>query len=501
MDHARRTKAFGVFQGGGVKGVAYVGALTRTFEVFDFVRVAGTSAGAIIASLYAAGYSPEELNEILQSPEFPKVLLDGGWTNMRKGFLHTGEKFYSWISELLHKKCGKGMGAQVTFKDMERPLKVVAADITHRRPIIFPDDAGENFEVALAVRMSMSIPYFFKPVEWGRSLVVDGSVISNFPVWIFKKEREAGIQLPIIGFRLESTPKEPHPPEGQFETFAAIFETMMGALDTVSSEQLESDLYTVTVPTGDIKTTDFNLTPEQKKQLFDWGVEAADKFILSWQTGRTVQGAQFYRRFFETTTELAHTVYASYRTDHRLAEMKDTYTINEDYSATIVREYTVAAETQPVYAMQVVIGAASTARFDELGMELTPANPQAKVFLLPYQDSPNEKRVLVTFVPAILPGETRSFTYRCTWPGAWQPLKDTGQDILSAFPYDYGTTDQYSLRLVYDSDIQRIQVQPMVNRGNFNPEPQVLDDEHFYYEWTDSNVTMGTEYTLKVSEV
>src|SRR5262249_23299458 len=94
---------------------------------------------------------------------------------------------------------------------------IIATDVTRREMLVLPEDlAGykltadgpliepEGFRVADAVRMSMSIPYFFQPVELfhpetGSSTIVDGGVLSNFPVWIFDVDRDA--QRPTFGFK------------------------------------------------------------------------------------------------------------------------------------------------------------------------------------------------------------------------------------------------------------------------------------------------------------
>ncbi|MEC1233254.1 patatin-like phospholipase family protein, partial [Bacillus paralicheniformis] len=180
----------GVFSGGGMKGIALVGAYEALEKRgFRFKRLAGTSAGSIIASFIAAGYTSaeirqmmEELNESeLLDPRFsllPLKMLQWASIYWRLG-LYKGDKLENWISEKL-----KAKGISV-FGDLEQgKLKLIASDLSNGKMLVLPDDLNRyglnprRFSVARAVRMSCSIPYFFEPVKLksssGISVVVDG---------------------------------------------------------------------------------------------------------------------------------------------------------------------------------------------------------------------------------------------------------------------------------------------------------------------------------------
>src|SRR5947207_3053281 len=109
-------EANAVFEGGGVKGIALVGALKRVEEEeVRFVGVGGTSAGSMVAALYAAGYTADEMKEILYDTDFSK-LLDPSWPKTydlwkHKG-IYKGRKLYEWMYKLLAKK------GVVTFRDL-----------------------------------------------------------------------------------------------------------------------------------------------------------------------------------------------------------------------------------------------------------------------------------------------------------------------------------------------------------------------------------------------
>jgi NTE family protein len=129
-------KVAGVLEGGGVKGIALVGALQRV-EAYGIhlSGVGGTSAGSMVAALFAAGYTPAEMRDILLETDFAK-LLDPSWPKWwdvwRHKGVYKGEKLYQWLYALLQKK------GVLTFKDLRLPLRIVASDLTNKR-IVFAD--------------------------------------------------------------------------------------------------------------------------------------------------------------------------------------------------------------------------------------------------------------------------------------------------------------------------------------------------------------------------
>jgi NTE family protein len=206
-----------VFEGGGVKGVGLAGAYaTLESRGYEPQNVAGASAGAITAALVAAGYSADELRDVVFGLDFRQfqdrgpedyvplvrrttsILLDLG--------IYEGRRFEAWLEELLAVKGIRTFG-DLVYGDEEDPrwrwkLQVVVSDVTTHDLLVLPRDAGklgiapDELGVARAVRMSMSIPIYFEPVTWenpqtGRThVLVDGGMLSNFPVWIFDADGE-----------------------------------------------------------------------------------------------------------------------------------------------------------------------------------------------------------------------------------------------------------------------------------------------------------------------
>ncbi|WP_047151473.1 patatin-like phospholipase family protein [Aneurinibacillus tyrosinisolvens] len=282
-----------VFEGGGVKGIGFVGAI-QAFEQqgFRWNRVAGTSAGAIIAGLLAAGFTAEELRQLMK--EFNYVALQkkqgiaripfiGPWVNLWvcKG-MYTGDYLYKWVEKQLRRK------NVCTFGDLPAgSLKIIASDITDGRLLVIPDDLDKigydpsTFSVALAIRMSASLPFYLQPVilKNGNApvYIVDGGILSKFPLWIFGENTE--LDYPTIGFRLSAGYEaEPYPISNFPDYVHAMLRTMMQAHDQRYVEKQHA-ARTVFIPTDGISTTKFDLTEEERDWLYESGNEAAHDFF------------------------------------------------------------------------------------------------------------------------------------------------------------------------------------------------------------------------------
>lgn len=288
----------GVFSGGGIKGFALIGACEAIEERgFKFKRVAGTSAGSIIAALLAAGYTSAEMKTLVDELNL-KLFLDSRKTIIPTALtkwlfvywrlgLYKGSELEYWISEKL---AARGVR---TFGDLSPDaLRVIASDLTNGRLLILPDDLPKygidprTFPIASAIRMSCSLPFFFEPVKLrnriGTSIVVDGGVLSNFPMWLFDQENVKKVR-PVLGVKLSHhlTQQPTHKIKNALQMFEALFETMKDAHDSrYISRKHEKNI--IFIPTEGALTTEFQLTDEKKQALIELGRQNAMKFFKSW---------------------------------------------------------------------------------------------------------------------------------------------------------------------------------------------------------------------------
>jgi NTE family protein len=206
-----------VMEGGGVKGFAYAGAL----QVLDSMgilkniqRVAGTSVGAIQGALLAVGYTSGEIIEL--TAHIPlKQFNDGGWilaggfSRLRNQFgWYKGEKIAKWVEDLIAAKTGNG---HITFAELHaqsaekgyRDLYITGTDLTYQMLRVFSHENYPQMRIRDAVRISLSIPLYYRAVlmdDSGRvyekrddrkllHVMVDGGVLSNYPIFLFDSAR------------------------------------------------------------------------------------------------------------------------------------------------------------------------------------------------------------------------------------------------------------------------------------------------------------------------
>jgi NTE family protein len=345
-------EAYAVFEGGGVKGSALVGALARAEEEgLTFRGYAGTSAGSIVAALAAVGYGAAELKEVMDGVDYlafldgrdtlplaelrrhkdnlksiaPKMILflqelrgrDWGrkwlWQNAwfvrrlaneyraeiaqlrdastaleglekGKGLYGTGT-FLAWMRGLLNQRGNLDEHKKVTFRTILtdpatlRPtgkiLKVVAANLEYRDAAVFNPDDTPGEEVANAVLASMSIPLFFRPYALGKNFLVDGGLLSNFPAWVFDKEKaDPATDRPVLGFRLRPA-TTPEPAESFDQFLLALFRTKWEGIDRLQTRMV-SGFVPIDIETPpEITATDFDIGAPGKQALYQAGYAAA----------------------------------------------------------------------------------------------------------------------------------------------------------------------------------------------------------------------------------
>jgi predicted acylesterase/phospholipase RssA len=294
-----------VFQGGGCRGTALVGAYEACLRAgVNFSEVAGTSAGAIIAALIGAGASPEFLREKLNNLDYksflgkPEKNNDGikekfwrivsfllkltKYKMLTKLVLHGG--FYSslpienWMRNTL-RELRPDVQHPIHFKDLKIPTRIVATDLSACREQVWGTKETPNEDVAFAVRASCSIPFFFQPVIKGQSRYVDGGILSNLPAFVYTNGKTAhSFANRILAFRLieENENVVSWDP-------VIISRKLIGAIIDGATElqvSLKGSVYTIDIKTTNIKATDFDkMTPEIKDNLFDAGKRSTENFI------------------------------------------------------------------------------------------------------------------------------------------------------------------------------------------------------------------------------
>jgi Predicted esterase of the alpha-beta hydrolase superfamily len=276
-----------------------VGALTYLENCgYCWNKVAGASVGALIATLLAAGYSSKEMKKILIQTDFEKFMdrdrlqsipfLGKPLSVLTQNSMYSGNYIENWLNALLNKK------GITTFNDLyskDITLKIIATDITKKCLLILPDDLinyninPNNFSVAKAVRMSISIPFYFKPVKIqyksGISYIVDGCISCNYPINIF--DEESVPDCPTIGFKFDNA-KSSYTSMGRTDPLSYLFDiaSTMSHRDNIEFLSEKNKARSIIIPTAGVEGTDFDISREKSLLLFKYGYRSAVEFMETW---------------------------------------------------------------------------------------------------------------------------------------------------------------------------------------------------------------------------
>lgn len=285
-----------VFQGGGCKAIAFVGAYEEAFSrgVF-FTELAGTSAGAIIAAFIAAGATPQQLKDIIKNTDFEMFVEDSvrpniteklilnklgltskglSWRhNVRKNFgLHPLNVLENFIEEQLGKFLKKSQ--EVRFIDLIPNLHIISADLyTHSIKIWSKEDTPTE-RVAKAVCASCAIPLYFIPID-GR--YVDGGLLCNLPNFVFSENAHYN---KILSFRF--TPSETKKSHSNFKDYIEnVTDTIIQGADALQKLITPNhETYDIQIKITDVGTTDFDkINNDIVDKLIETGRFATEKFF------------------------------------------------------------------------------------------------------------------------------------------------------------------------------------------------------------------------------
>lgn len=184
--------------GGGIKGAAHVGALKAFEEAgITFQYISGTSSGSIVASLYAAGFSADEIYFLFQKyckkikyVDFKSILKGVSGLVFKRKFLMDGLNSGDVIEKIIGKACGqRGI---YKIQDIKMPLLIPSVNLHTGEVYIFSSIAKRrafsdemkyiyDAPIGLAVRASCSYPGVFSPCPYQNTELIDGGIRENVP--------------------------------------------------------------------------------------------------------------------------------------------------------------------------------------------------------------------------------------------------------------------------------------------------------------------------------
>lgn len=275
-----------MLSGGGATGLAHIGVIKALEErgiPIDYIT--GTSAGALVGSMYVSGYSPEEIESYVLSKDF-KLMTQGeiqpkqhflireeesnasllnvlfSSKNFLKNSLPTNFITSSFLDFEMLKTLGTtGASYGNNFDSLFVPFRCVSSDITNKKSVTF-----SNGELNTAVRASMTFPFYISPLRVKGNLLFDGGLYNNFPVDVMYKDFNPDF---IIGSNVSYNAEAP--------TEDDLISQVVNMLVSHTNFELPCEMGVVIQPTTKVKTFDF----EDAKQAIEDGYNSTLNYLDS----------------------------------------------------------------------------------------------------------------------------------------------------------------------------------------------------------------------------
>jgi len=307
-----------VFEGAGIRGIAYAGVIRALEEekmLKDVERVAGTSAGAIAALTVSLGYSSRQIEKIIYDTKIQKFndgrfLFIGGISRVNRHYgWYRGKSFTKWLEKIISDKTGD---ADLTFAGMHArgfpDLFVTGTSLNNQKLVVFSFETYPSMKVKDAVRISMSIPLYFEAVcidSTGKvvdpkkardpyDIVVDGGFTGNFPIFVFDSlaSGSGSDRIPhrsTLGFRIDTPPQIAYDslnpgalapvPVNKFSNYVgALYNYVLENLNRSTLTKADWDR-TVSISSGSIGPKIRKLSIREKNMLIENGQIATQDFM------------------------------------------------------------------------------------------------------------------------------------------------------------------------------------------------------------------------------
>lgn len=282
-DEAKKFEYFCILSGGGIRGVSYIGVFRALERLGVNIKgIAGASVGSIFATLYALGYTIDEMEEIflnIKYENFRDINL-----SLSKNFsIWKGDNILNWITEIVEKKFygenyEKDANLPVKFKDIEKDLIIITTDISKGSYKEFSKYATPDESVASAIRASISLPGIFKPTWVDDNCIIDGDIIRGLPFWSYSDNMNP-LDTRVLEFRLEG--QSNNSIENNIEYVTAIVNTASNiSTEFIMSKYAKNDRYDyIKINTENTVPVDFSIKKEKVLELSKLGFDTTIQYF------------------------------------------------------------------------------------------------------------------------------------------------------------------------------------------------------------------------------
>jgi NTE family protein len=266
-----------ILSGGSLKGIAHIGVLKalKDKNILKNIKIiAGTSVGSLIGCLYNIGYSPDELEELLSVINLDLIRDIKMESILKKFGMDEGKKIECVLKELFK---NKGIDENITLSELYQKTNIklimTTVCINKKEACFLSYESHPNLSVLKGVRMSISIPFWYTPVEYEGNLYADGAIMNNYPIGLFRKRKRK-----IIGVYLYEK-NEADNIKNIEDYFLGVFNCVFRGLSDIAIHKYEKQTIKLILPK--VSILDLNMDNEKKKELYNYGYNETIKFLDS----------------------------------------------------------------------------------------------------------------------------------------------------------------------------------------------------------------------------
>jgi len=266
------------FSGGGIKALAFIGALEHLLEknIFaleDIKTFVGSSAGSMLSFLLNIGWKINEIKAFLLNFNFEKLISEINSLALFETYgIQDGNKLQLLFIKFLENKFQvKDITFEELYQRTNKKIIVIGTNLTKSEEAVFSYKTTPKFSVVLALRISSSIPLIFKPIKYENELYVDGGIVNNFPLNHCSKKTTIGLYIKNSGNSIES-----------INDF--ILSVLNTTTDTISNKSMKKyKKNVIEIINTNSEFIKFNINLEERNRIIKDGYNSCDKFIECYQ--------------------------------------------------------------------------------------------------------------------------------------------------------------------------------------------------------------------------
>lgn len=275
---SKLTKKILLLSGGGIKGIAHLGALyglekrgyLKKFETF-----VGSSVGALILAMHLVGYTPSELYKFVMKFEMHRVKSINAFNFLQVFGLDSGTRITYVLKRLIEAKTNNPtMTLQDLYKLTGKKLILTTVCMNTMEACYLSYETHPDLPLYLAIRMSISIPLFYTPVRYNDKLYIDGGAIDNYPIQLFEDSLDD-----VLGVYLAESHDVLETIDNVEIYLHRVIQCLMEGVTFNSKKGY--DKYTINIKLENINFVDFSINSKKKRKMFKQGYNVVKKYFDS----------------------------------------------------------------------------------------------------------------------------------------------------------------------------------------------------------------------------